>query len=397
LSAVVEDMSGCVTLLRDLSVPVLSVLHGKLTGGGVALALNTDWRVCTLAAKFNHGNLPRGLNPIGGYSQAFGVAIGSARAQGMYSTDVLVDGSLALMSGLVDALEVNTDVAKCVAQLAALDRVPVGRTAFLKLEILESILHSVCALENSKLLPEHSPITQPSMYHSECYQLRGDETLSFETFPASRDPTGGSSQVEVRLGAVGINFREVLHLLGMVSTPGGTIGGDAAGIVVSVRDTSCGVVEGTLVCGWIGNDFCNYSTPPLESMVRFPTHLSYEESTTIYTGWLTVSHAFGHLCGDLRCEDSLLTHAATGGVGICSLWLAQTQGTTVVTTAGSERKRAWLRDQGVDFLSTTRDAEWLNRDLRVWFGTQSLSLVLNALSNRFIQVGFDHLQIVSAP
>jgi polyketide synthase 12 len=264
-----------------------------------------------------------------------------------------------------------------------------------ELEILESFLHSNCIVENSMLVPEPLTSTEITMYRSESYQLRGDETLSFVALPVLRVPMIGSTPVEVRLGAVGINFREVLHLLGMVSTPDGTIGGDAAGTVVMVRDKVCGFVEGTPVCGWIGNDFCKYSTPRLGSMVRFPAHLSCEESATMYTVWLTVGHAFGYLCGDLRCKDSLLTHAATGGVGISSLWLAHSQGTVVVATAGSVRKRAWLRDQGVNFLSTTRDPEQLNRDLRGWFGTPSLMLVLNALSNRFIQIGFDQLQTVN--
>jgi acyl carrier protein len=154
LSAVVEDMSGCVTLLRDLSVPVLSVLHGKMTGGGVALALNTDWRVCTLAAKFNHGNLPRGLNPIGGYSQLCGGAIGLARAQGMYSTDVLVGGGLALMSGLVDALAAGTDTARYCARHAACVT-PMQHSCFshsdARLLSIENVLHAVCAVQHPNL------------------------------------------------------------------------------------------------------------------------------------------------------------------------------------------------------------------------------------------------------
>ena len=394
LSVIVKDMSSCVKMLQELSVPLLSVLHGKLTGGGVALALNTDWRVCTLAAKFNHGNLPRGLNPIGGYSQAFGVAIGSARAQVMYGTDGLVGGGLVLMLGLVDALETSMDTAKYTARCTAVEHPSLHCTLHHELETLESVLHSICALDNSMLMSQHSASTEPSVYRSESYQLRGDETLSFKAFPASRVLKFRSEHVEVRLGAVGINFREVLFLLGMVSIPNGTIGGEATGIVVSVRDESCGFAEGNAVCGWIGNDFCNYSTPPLGSMVRYPRHISCEESATMYTVWLTVGHAFRTLCGDLRCGEIMLTHAATGGVGISSLWLAQSKGAMMLVTAGSERKRAWLREQRVDFLSTTRDAEQLNCDLTCWLGAQSLTLVLNALSNRFIQIGFDQMQTV---
>ena len=55
MGAAIADMGDCVTMLQQLSVPVLGVLHGKLIGGGVALALNSDWRVCT-ATEIAHVN-----------------------------------------------------------------------------------------------------------------------------------------------------------------------------------------------------------------------------------------------------------------------------------------------------------------------------------------------------
>ena len=119
LSTVVEDMSGCVTLLRDLSVPVLSVLHGKLTGGGVALALNTDWRVCTLAAKFNHGNLSRNHSPIGGFGGSFGATVGPGIASVSFLSDLTLEGEQALSSGMVDALEIDVSSARHRTRLCA--------------------------------------------------------------------------------------------------------------------------------------------------------------------------------------------------------------------------------------------------------------------------------------
>ena len=112
LSAVVEDMRGCVTMLRDLSAPVLSVLHGKLTGGGVALALNTDWRGCTSAAKFNHGNLPRNHSPIGGFGMSFGVTLGPGKATMSFLSDLMLEGEQALSNGLVDLLALDVPSAR---------------------------------------------------------------------------------------------------------------------------------------------------------------------------------------------------------------------------------------------------------------------------------------------
>jgi enoyl-CoA hydratase/carnithine racemase len=58
------------TAIRRVSVPVLAILHGHLIGGAVAMALNTDWRVATANASFQHGNLKRGMNPVAQFSQS---------------------------------------------------------------------------------------------------------------------------------------------------------------------------------------------------------------------------------------------------------------------------------------------------------------------------------------
>ena len=59
-----------------LIVHTSASIHGKLLGGGVALALAADWRVCSTATKFNVGNLPRGVNPIFMLSRALPLIAG---------------------------------------------------------------------------------------------------------------------------------------------------------------------------------------------------------------------------------------------------------------------------------------------------------------------------------
>jgi enoyl-CoA hydratase/carnithine racemase/acyl carrier protein len=155
LSAVVEDISGCVTLLRDLSVPVLSALHGKLTGGGVALALNTDWRVCTLAAKFNHGNLPRNHSPIGGFGGSFGATVGPSTASVSYLSDLAFEGDQALWSGMVDALEIDVSSARhrtsSCASIAHSGWYGHKKPEKGYIVSIESVMHAASAVENGSL------------------------------------------------------------------------------------------------------------------------------------------------------------------------------------------------------------------------------------------------------
>ncbi len=62
--------------LSQLHLPVLAVLHGKVAGGGVALALHTDWRVAVeQGTSISYGNLSRGTSPLFGLCVACGPSV----------------------------------------------------------------------------------------------------------------------------------------------------------------------------------------------------------------------------------------------------------------------------------------------------------------------------------
>ena len=156
ISVIVKDMSSCVTMLQELSVPVLSVLHGKLTGGGVALALNTDWRVCTSAAKFNHGNLPRNHSPIGGFGGSLGSIVGSGRAILLYLVDVLHEGEQASSIGLADTVEIDLVSARhqtnhC-ARISHLQWCAHSKLEEVRTVPIENDMHGASVLENAASL-----------------------------------------------------------------------------------------------------------------------------------------------------------------------------------------------------------------------------------------------------
>ena len=62
--------------LRELPCSVTAALHGHLAGGGIALCLNTSYRVADASTTFEHGNLPRGVCPIAEFSQTLIHSVG---------------------------------------------------------------------------------------------------------------------------------------------------------------------------------------------------------------------------------------------------------------------------------------------------------------------------------
>ena len=181
-------------------------------------------------------------------------------------------------------------------------------------------------------------------------------------------------------------------MLGMVFMPNGTVGVEGAGIVVrTAARTGHSFQSGDRVFGWIGADFGAHNVPFADRMLRAPPKMQPEEVATMYTAWTTVDHALGALSGCVACGDIALVHGATGGVGIAALHHLHARGVLIVPTAGSDRKRAWLRQHACFHVSTTRDAKIFLNDLLSWFGpgAQSFSTVLNALSNEYILAAFD--------
>ncbi len=101
--------------ISSLEVPVLCVLHGKVVGGGFALALNADWRVAAAGTTFNYGNLPRGVCPGLQLSRNLPAAVGGARAMSLYLDDPTLSAAQLSDLGLLNAVAATVAEARQLA------------------------------------------------------------------------------------------------------------------------------------------------------------------------------------------------------------------------------------------------------------------------------------------
>ncbi|MGN6323458.1 MAG: hydroxymethylglutaryl-CoA synthase [Dyella sp.] len=111
----VFDIYRAFTRMRELPVPVICVVHGKVVGGGLAAMLNADYRICSADASFNVGNLPRGVCPGMLMSESLQQLVGRRWASELYLHDYTLTAEQALELGLVN--EVHPTLAE--AQAAA--------------------------------------------------------------------------------------------------------------------------------------------------------------------------------------------------------------------------------------------------------------------------------------
>nr|WP_260728699.1 type I polyketide synthase [Dactylosporangium roseum] len=182
----------------------------------------------------------------------------------------------------------------------------------------------------------------------------------------------GSGEVRIDVRAAGVNFRDVLVGLGVVSGVGG-IGGEGAGVVVEVGSGVSGLVVGDRVMGLFGGAFGPVVVADARSVVVVPEGWGFREAAGVVVAFLTAWYGLVELAG-VRAGESVLVHAATGGVGRAAVQVARLLGATVFATA-SPGKQGLLVEMGFDeaHRASSRDVGFAAK-----FG--SVDVVLNCLA-----------------
>ncbi|KAK0663601.1 Narbonolide/10-deoxymethynolide synthase PikA1 [Lasiodiplodia hormozganensis] len=196
----------------------------------------------------------------------------------------------------------------------------------------------------------------------------------------------GEDQVSVRVGAVGINFHDVLFAAGGLLQHGSSaLGADFAGTVQAVGSAVQHVAPGDAVFGMA--EACMRSVVRCSARLvrKMPEGLSMVDGASLPTVFATAYHCLVELA-ELRPGQTVLVHTATGGLGHLLVSIARSHGAqVVVATAGSEEKRAYLRDRlGLEsrMVSTTRDARAFAAELKHVAG--KVDVAINTLSGDYI-------------
>ena len=207
------------------------------------------------------------------------------------------------------------------------------------------------------------------------HQFGGPDVLKLEELP---DPTPGPGQLTVKLKAIGINPVETYIRSGKYGpkpfpyTPGS----DAAGLVDKVGD---GVktfrpgervyLHASLTGTYADTALCT------ESQVhRLPDKVTFEQGAALGVPYATAHRAFFHR-GRPIAGETLLVHGASGGVGLASVQFAAALGLTVIGTAGTDKGRQLVRDQGAHHVLDHHNPTYL-QDLMKLTDGRGVDLIL---------------------
>lgn len=178
------------------------------------------------------------------------------------------------------------------------------------------------------------------------YQNGGPEVLKFEDVPI---PTPGPKEALVRVAAIGVNFVEVYHRIGLykVALPF-TPGTEAAGVVEAIGAEVTEVQVGDRVAYALAlGAYAEYALVPSFKLVKLPAAISFEDSAAAMVQGMT-AHYLAHSTYPLKQGETCLVHAAAGGVGLLLVQMAKRLGARAIGTVSTEEKAQLARNAGAD-------------------------------------------------
>ena len=173
----------------------------------------------------------------------------------------------------------------------------------------------------------------------------GPEVMVWEDVPT---PEPGPGEALVKHGAIGLNFIDVYFRTGLYKAPTMPliIGQEGAGTVVSVGPNVTNVAAGDRIAyaGPLGG-YATERVIPADRLVKLPENISFETGAAMMLQGLTVQYLFRQTYR-LQGGETILFHAAAGGVGLIACQWAKHLGATVIGVVSNEEKAAIARANG---------------------------------------------------
>jgi len=188
-------------------------------------------------------------------------------------------------------------------------------------------------------------------------EFGGPAVLRLESVPV---PDPGPGQVRLKIEAAGLNFIDVYQRLGLYRLPlPAVLGMEAAGTVDVIGPEVPDLEPGTRVAyAMHSGAYAEYAVVPAGRLVPIPEEIETRQAAAVMLQGMT-AHYLAHSTYPLRPGQTVLIHAAAGGVGQLLVQLAKRNGTRVIGTASTEEKAALARKAGADemILYTQADFE----------------------------------------
>ena len=177
----------------------------------------------------------------------------------------------------------------------------------------------------------------------------GPEVLKFESVKLDKP---GPEEVLIEHKAIGLNYIDIYHRSGLypLQLPSG-IGGEASGIIreigPKVKDFS--VSDKVAYAGVPLGSYSSERNYPTKNLVKIPDEINFDVAATLMTKGLTTYYLL-YKTYSVSANETILFHAAAGGVGQIFCQWAKSLGCKVIGTVGSDEKISIAKKNGCDFV-----------------------------------------------
>src|SRR5262245_52066476 len=178
------------------------------------------------------------------------------------------------------------------------------------------------------------------------HKTGGPEVLTFEQIDI---PAPGPGQIKLKQHACGVNYIDTYFRMGMYPSPVGlpfTAGNEGAGEVIAVGSGVTDVKVGDRV-GYVValGGYAQERVMPADRAVKLPDAITYEQAAAMMLKGMTAQYLLRRTY-NVKKGDTILVHAAAGGVGVILCQWGNALGATVIGTVGDEKKAKIAEDNG---------------------------------------------------
>ncbi|KAI2959036.1 hypothetical protein CBS147322_1358 [Aspergillus niger] len=256
-------------------------------------------------------------------------------------------------------------------------------------------------------LVEHSELnntvfqeTHPSLPYIQDFEQGTDRRLkiavgtlgALDSLYWTDDPAQplGADEIEIKVACTGANFKDVVIAMGQVASP--YLGIECSGTVARVGAKVSSLKPGDRVCAMSHGAYSTYARCPATSAAVIPDSMDFETAASIPVTYSTAYYGLVELA-HMEDGESVLIHAAAGGVGQAAIQLAQLMGAEIYATVGSEEKKQMLIDRyciPASRIFYSRNTEF-GPCVREATGGRGVDVVLNSLAGDFLRETWDCL------
>ena len=222
------------------------------------------------------------------------------------------------------------------------------------------------------------------------HKVGGPEVLSWDDIDL---PPLGQEDIRVRHTVVGLNFIDTYHRSGLYPLPlPSGIGMEGAGVVTAVGPGVTSISVGDRVA---------YASPPpgsyaeerninANAVVKIPDNVSDKVAAALMLKGLTAQYLIRQI-HKVGPSDTILIHAAAGGVGLIVCQWAKKLGATVIGTVGNDEKAALASDNGCDYPIIYTKENFVDKVLEITSGNK-LPVVYDSVGKDTFEQSLDCLQ-----